>query len=106
MYTQIAYRPVPGDSIWIPLGIVIGSIQIGAFYGLTFSTVQQLVPPEVRSTIVAFYLLVINLVGVGPGVTLAGISIDVMAAGGVEQPYSMAMLALALTVGLAATIIS
>ena len=93
---SIAYRLVPGDSIWIPLGIVIGSIQIGAFYGPTFSTVQQLVPPEVRSTIVAFYLLAMNLVGVGLGVTLTGIAIDAMAAQGVEQPYSAAMLAFTL----------
>ena len=37
-----------------------------------------------------------NLVGVGLGVTLTGIAIDAMAARGVEQPYSAAMLAFTL----------
>ena len=60
---NIAYRLVPPDSLWFWAGIFFGYFQLGAFYGPTFSTVQELVPTQVRATIVAFYLLLLNLIG-------------------------------------------
>ena len=54
--------------------------------------VQELVPGQVRATIVAFYLLLLNLVGVGIGVTLAGVTIDWMFANGIDEPYTKALL--------------
>ncbi|HEB29019.1 MAG TPA: MFS transporter [Porticoccus sp.] len=89
---SLALRLAPGGSIWIPLGLFFGMFQIGAFYGPTFATVQELVPPQVRSTVVAFFLLVVSIIGVGLGVTVAGFAIDAMIAQGVEQPYSLALL--------------
>ena len=89
---SLAFRLGAGDSIWIPLGLFFGFFQLGAFYGPTFSTIQELVPPTIRSTIVAFCLLLVNLVGIGLGVTLAGVAIDFMIAQGVDQPYSKVLL--------------
>lgn len=89
---NIAYRLVDGDSSWFWVGVFCGYFQLGAFYGPTFSTVQELVPPQVRATVVAFYLLLLNLIGVGFGVTFAGIAIDQLIAQGIEQPYTIALL--------------
>ncbi|MGI9592101.1 MAG: spinster family MFS transporter [Myxococcota bacterium] len=88
----LAYRLVPPDSIWFWIGIFGGFFQLGAFYGPTFSTVQELVPPRIRGTVVAFYILMLNLVGLGIGVTSAGIAVDVLVKRGVEQPYTWTLL--------------
>ena len=89
---NIAYRLVDPASMFFWLGIFVGFFQLGCFYGPTFSTVQELVPGHVRGTIVAFYLLMLNLIGVGLGVTLAGVTIDWMMASGVAEPYTIALL--------------
>jgi MFS family permease len=97
----IAYRLVPPDSIWFWIGIFTGFFQLGAFYGPTFATVQELVPPQIRATVVAFYILMLNFVGLGVGVTVAGVAIDAMAARGVEQPYTWTLVAFTLLASLA-----
>ena len=43
-----------------------------AWFGPLFSAYQQLAPVQVRSTVVAFALLVLNLLGVGPGPLITG----------------------------------
>jgi MFS family permease len=89
---NIAYRLVDPGSSWFWIGLFCGYFQLGAFYGPTFSTIQELVPPQVRATVVAFYILLLNLIGVGFGVTFAGIAIDQLIAQGIEQPYTIALL--------------
>ena len=89
----IAYRLVDGDSIWFWVGIFVGFFQLGCFYGPTFSTVQELVPPNIRATVVAFYILLLNLIGLGVGITAGGIVIDAMMARGVAEPYTWTLLA-------------
>lgn len=89
---NIIYRLVPGDSLWFWIGVFLGWFQLGCFYGPTFSTVQELVPPSIRASIVAFYILTLNLVGLGIGITLAGYSIDWMRAAGVVEPYTWTLL--------------
>ena len=89
---NVAYRIVDPASLFFWMGIFMGFFQLGTFYGPTFSTVQELVPGQVRATIVAFYLLLLNLVGVGLGVTMAGVAIDWMIAEGMSEPYSKALL--------------
>ena len=84
----IAYRFVDPGSFMFLLGIFLGYFQLGCFYGPTFSTVQELVPPQIRGTLVAFYILSLNLVGLGIGVTGAGYAIDWMAESGVAEPYT------------------
>lgn len=89
---NIAYRLVDPASMLFWVGVFVGFFQLGCFYGPTFSTVQELVPGHVRATIVAFYLLLLNLVGVGLGVTLAGVAIDWMFTAGIDEPYTKALL--------------
>ena len=89
---MIAFRLAPGDSIWIPIGLFLGMFQIGAFFGPFFASVQGLIPPEVRSTVIAFSILLMNVIGLGIGITLTGIAIDVTTAYGVDEPYSVTLL--------------
>jgi len=85
---NVAYRIVDPASMWFWIGVFTGFFQLGAFYGPTFSTVQELVPPQIRATVVAFYILVLNLVGLGIGITAGGIVIDALTNAGVAQPYT------------------
>ena len=84
----LLYRIAPPDSIWFWVGMFVAFFQLGAFYGPTFSTVQELVPANVRSTVVGFYILMLNLVGLGIGVSVGGLVIDRMIAAGISQPYT------------------
>ena len=76
-------------------GIFFGYFQLGCFYGPTFATVQELVPPQIRGTVVAFYILSLNFFGLGLGVTGGGIVVDWMIAEGIAEPYTMTLLAVA-----------
>lgn len=73
--------------------MVVAYFQLGAFYGPTFSAVQELCPPQVRSTVVAFYLMSLNVVGLGLGITGSGIMVDALIAQGTPQPYSWTLFA-------------
>jgi MFS family permease len=66
-------------------------LQIGAFFGPTFATIQDLVPTAVRSTIIAFAIMAMNVVGMGLGITLTGIAIDALIERGFEQPYTIVL---------------
>jgi MFS family permease len=90
---NIAYRMVPPDSAFFWVGIFSGYFGLGAFYGPTFATVQELVPPQIRATVVAFYILMLNLIGLGIGITAGGWLIDNLIARGVSEPYSLTLLA-------------
>ena len=74
----------------------IGFFQLGCFYGPTFSTVQELVPPNIRATVVAFYILLLNFIGLGVGITGGGVAIDLLMAYGVAEPYTWTLLAFTL----------
>jgi MFS family permease len=87
-----AYRLIEPDSIWFFLAIGAGYFQLGTFYGPTFATVQELVSPAIRGTVVGFYLLVLNLIGLGFGITGGGIVIDVLTNAGYASPYTMMLL--------------
>jgi MFS family permease len=90
---SIAYRIVAPDSAWFWIGVFAGYFQVGCFYGPTFSAVQELVPPQIRATVVAFYILTLNLVGLGIGITAGGFLIDYLVAQSVFDPYTWALLA-------------
>ena len=89
---NVAYRLVDPGTVWFWTGIFVGFFQLGCFYGPTFSTVQELVPPQIRATVVALYILLLNMAGVAIGVSAAGIYIDWLIARGSEQPYTIALL--------------
>ena len=89
---NIVYRLVSPDSIWFWIGVGVGFFQLGCFYGPTFSTVQSLVPPQIRATIVALYILLLNMAGVAIGVSAAGICIDYLIGQGAAEPYTTTLL--------------
>ena len=69
---------VDPTSFWFFAGL-LRLFQLGCFYGPTFSTVQELVPP-IRGTVVGFYIVALNLIGVVVGVTAGGWIIDALQA--------------------------
>jgi MFS family permease len=87
------YRLADAGSAWFWVGVAFGFFQLGTFYGPTFSTVQELVPPQIRATIVAFYILLLNFIGLGIGITGGGYMIDALIAAGAEEPYTRTLLA-------------
>lgn len=89
----LVYRLIDPTSVFFMVGIFLGYFQLGCFYGPTFATVQELVPPQIRGTVVAFYILSLNFVGLGIGVTGGGMVIDWMANNGVAEPYTWTLVA-------------
>ena len=61
------------------------------FYGPTFSSVQELAPPHIRATVVGFYIMLLNVIGLGVGNTGAGILVDRVKAAGGADGYSQAL---------------
>jgi len=90
---NLAYRLVPVENPIFWLCIVVAYFQLGVFYGPTFSAVQELCPPQVRGAVVAFYLLSLNVIGLGVGITGAGVMVDALIKAGVAQPYSWTLFA-------------
>ncbi len=92
----IAYRIVAADHMLFEMGIFLGFFQLGLFYGPTFATVQELAPAKIRATVIAFYILLLNFVGLGIGITGGGIMIDWMANQGHAAPYTFTLVAFTL----------
>ena len=90
----VVYRLVEPSSILFWIGIFATFFLLGAFYGPAFSTVQDLVPPGIRATVVALYILTNSVLGVGLGISAAGYVIDHLIAAGATQPYSATLLVL------------
>ncbi|MGI9346186.1 MAG: MFS transporter [Gammaproteobacteria bacterium] len=84
----VFYR-LAGPEDWLLwVGISCAAFTLGAFYGPTFATVQELAPRQSRGTAIALYILLLNLVGLGLGGLMCGISIDVMQSLHVAKPYT------------------
>jgi MFS transporter, Spinster family, sphingosine-1-phosphate transporter len=90
---NLFYRLIDPDNPLFWVMMTVGYFQLGVFYGPTFSAVQELCPPEVRATVVAFYIMALNVVGLGIGITGSGIMVDQLIARGIEQPYSWTLFA-------------
>jgi MFS family permease len=86
-----AYRLVDPTSAWFWVAMTMGSVQLGMFYGPTFSSVQELVPPNIRATVVGFYIMLLNVVGLGIGNTGAGLWVDRVIAAGGANGYTQAL---------------
>jgi MFS transporter, Spinster family, sphingosine-1-phosphate transporter len=65
------YSIAPGSPLWYACWFLT-SAGTTAWFGALFSGYSELSPPHTRSTIVAFALLVLNLLGVGPGPLVTG----------------------------------
>ena len=85
----IYYRFVEPGSIIFWIGIGIGYFQLGCFFGPTFSTVQELVPENIKATVVSFYILTLNLIGLTIGSLVGGILADQMEAANYQEPYTI-----------------
>jgi len=88
----LGMRVADANSIFIPIGMFIGAFQVGCFWGPVFASVQEIAPPSIRASVVAFYILSINLIGLGLGATLTGISVDLLREAGNLQPYSITLI--------------
>ena len=93
---SIVYRLVEPGSVWIPIGIFVGAFQVGCFWGPVFATVQELAPEKIRATMIAFYILTLNLLGLAVGAVITGISIDYLREISISQPYTWTLLGLSL----------
>jgi MFS transporter, Spinster family, sphingosine-1-phosphate transporter len=65
------YSIAPGTTLWYACWLLT-SAGTTAWFGPLFSAYQELAPSHTRSTMVAFALLVLNLLGVGPGPLITG----------------------------------
>lgn len=84
----LAYRFVtPGTALFF-CGMFMLGIYYMMFYGPVFATIQELVPVEIRSTVVAFSLLFFNVIGIGAGVGLSGLLSDLFRSAGVAEPLT------------------
>ena len=89
---NVYFRVVDPTSFWFFARLFAGFFQLGCFYGPTFSTVQELVPPTIRGTVVGFYIVALNLIGVVVGVTAGGWIIDALQAQGSDSAYTDTLL--------------
>ena len=80
----------PTDSLFW-LGICVSAFSLGCFYGPVFAVIQELVPSNIRGTIVGFNLVCLNLLGYVPGSLIAGIALDSLIASDAENPYTLTL---------------
>lgn len=85
----IFYRFVEPGSVIFWTGIIIGYFQLGCFFGPTFSTVQELVPENIKATVVSFYILSLNLIGLTIGSLGGGFCADLLRSYGYSEPYTI-----------------
>ena len=79
-----------GWMFWI--GVGSGIFQLSAMYGAAYATIQELAPARIRATAVAFFILGVNVMGLGISVTIGGFMIDAFAAAGRARPITDMML--------------
>jgi MFS transporter, Spinster family, sphingosine-1-phosphate transporter len=67
----VFYSLVPGTPLFYGFWFLT-SAGTSAWFGPLYSAVQELSPQHTRSTLIAFALLVMNMLGVGPGALVTG----------------------------------
>ena len=91
MPLMLVYRLVDSGSPLFMIGMFGIFFQLGLLLGPLFGTIQELVQPQIRGTVTAVALFMINVFGTGLGVTAGGILVDWMIAAGIEDPYTKSM---------------
>lgn len=91
MPVTLAFRLIDPASPLFFIGMFMHFFQFGSLYGPVFGTVQELVPPQIRGTVTAVTLLLINVFGIGLGVTAGGIFVDWLFANDFDSPYTTSM---------------
>lgn len=69
---SIYYRFASPDSIYFYIALFLITFQVTVFYGPVFSAVQSLCPYKVRTSILAIWILGVNIVGMGIGSFFTG----------------------------------
>ena len=69
-----------------------GFFQWGTIYGPTTSAVQEMAPKNHKAVVLAYYIFMVNFIGLGFSTTSAGIMIDALIAMGIENPYSLTII--------------
>jgi MFS family permease len=67
----IAVRFLTPDPILFPLCYLVGCIYITMMYGPVYATVQELTPLRLRSTMIAFLIIWLNILGASLGAVIA-----------------------------------
>ena len=88
----LSYRLVESHHPIFWIGIFLSYLQLGLFYGPTFSTIQELSPAKMRATMTGFYLLVLNLIGITIGSTGAGFMISALEFFEIQNPYTLTLI--------------
>lgn len=70
----------------------LGFFQWGCLYGPITSSIQELAPEKNKALVLAYYLFLTNLIGIGLSTTAAGIMTDILIANNVENPYSVTLI--------------
>lgn len=90
----LAYRLAEPDSAWFWLGFFCTFFYMGFYVGPFFSVIQELASTSLRATMVAFCLLVCNILGLGLGNLACGALIDWLSMQAVVQPYTVALVSM------------
>ena len=88
----IYYRFAEPNTVIFWIGVVLGFFQLGCFFGPTFSVVQELVPSHIRATVVAFYILTLNLIGLTLGSLGGGLCVDYLKSINYSEPYTWTLI--------------
>lgn len=86
------YRLSDPSSDWFWLGFGGSFFYLGFYVGPFFAVVQELTPMKVRGAMIAFSMLLSNIVGLGFGNLSCGMLIDWFALKGFSQPYTLSLL--------------
>lgn len=92
----LGYRLATPDTALFYACAFIGSASFMMPYGTTFSTVQEVVPVNLRGAAVALLVLFNTLLGHAGGAALAGYLADSFTASGMDQPLTWASIIAAL----------
>ena len=89
---NIYYRISDPGTFFFWLGVFFTFFQLGVMYGPVYATLQELAPPQVCSTVVAFNILMASVVGVGLSITASGLLIDYFVGIELSDPYTWSLL--------------
>jgi MFS family permease len=89
---MIAYRLVPVDSPLFHVGMAVGIFMLMSLYGSATTAIQGAVPVRMRSTVMGFSMLLLNLFSVALGTFVVGWISDALTAAGVDTPLTHVLL--------------
>ena len=70
----------------------LGFFQWGCLYGPLTSSIQELAPEKNKALVLAYYLFLVNLIGIGLSSTFAGILADILVSNNIESPYTITLI--------------